>query len=262
MIDNFRLIICYTNIRINSTYCYYFSKKGYESMSEIKYIELKEYAVIGDVHGCYDEMIMLIKKIYDEDHSHNRTIIFAGDIIDRGQEQEKVLNTIMSFCNSEKAYMVLGNHEFKLLRALKGAQVRASKMLKKTIDVVNKKGGKYKLDIISFLENLPYQLFVNDDVIIAHAGIKEDLQGVSTKEAKAFSIYGEPTGEFDKKGYPIRRDWAREYTGNKIVIYGHQIVDQVQWSNNVINIDTGCFKTGILSAVLMPERKVIQVAKS
>ena len=71
------------------------------------------------------------------------------------------------------------------------------------------------------------------------------------------AIYGDITGRKLEDGRPERLDWAADYK-EMTVIYGHTIVDTVRWRNNTINIDTGCFRTGILTAVRMPEREIVQ----
>ncbi|MBO5303419.1 MAG: metallophosphoesterase [Lachnospiraceae bacterium] len=66
--------------------------------------------VIGDVHGCYDEMMALIKLI--EENDNDAKIIFVGDLIDRGPDVIKVLNWAMEHITSDGKYQgVRGNHE-------------------------------------------------------------------------------------------------------------------------------------------------------
>ena len=97
-----------------------------------------------------------------------------------------------------------------------------------------------------------------------HGGLKEELQDLDSKDRKlrgrikTMAIYGDITGRKLEDGRPERLDWAAGYRGRTTVIYGHTIVDKVEWRNNTVNIDTGCFRTGVLTAVRMPEREFVQ----
>ena len=76
---------------------------------------------------------------------------------------------------------------------------------------------------------------------------------------REFAMYGETTGETDEFGLPIRYNWAAEYRGRAMVIYGHTPVPEPEWLNRTINIDTGCVFGGKLTALRYPERELISV---
>lgn len=78
------------------------------------------YDVIGDVHGCADELEALLAhlgyEVRDGAYRHpERTAIFVGDLIDRGPAQLRVLRTVKAMVDAGSARMVLGNHEFNAL---------------------------------------------------------------------------------------------------------------------------------------------------
>ena len=56
-------------------------------------------------------------------------------------------------------------------------------------------------------------------------------------KVREFALYGETTGETDEFGLPVRYNWAAEYRGNAIVVYGHTPVPEPEWLNKTINID-------------------------
>ena len=103
--------------------------------------------------------------------------------------------------------------------------------------------------------------FVLDDgkLVVAHAGMKADMQGRSSAAVRSFSFYGETTGETDEFGLPIRYNWAGDYRGSAAVVYGHTPVPEAEWLNNTICIDTGCVFGGKLTALRYPERELVQV---
>ena len=103
--------------------------------------------------------------------------------------------------------------------------------------------------------------FVLDDgkLVVAHAGIREEMQGRSSGAIRGFCLYGETTGETDEFGLPVRYNWAAEYRGDARVVYGHTPVPEAEWVNGTICIDTGCVFGGKLSALRYPEMELVDV---
>lgn len=228
--------------------------------------------VIGDIHGCFRELAELLERLgYDVDSEkglitgspEGRSLIFTGDFTDRGPEPVKVLRLAMDAVKSGRAWSVRGNHEEKLLQKLKKG-TPAKEEVMETINAVKAEGPDFVREVIGFIEELPYAILCGDDILIAHAGLKEKLQDLDTDDRKmrsrikAMAIYGDITGRQLEDGRPERLDWAAWYGGRRTVIYGHSIIEKPEWRNNTANIDTGCFKTGILTAVRMPEREFVQ----
>jgi protein phosphatase len=85
------------------------------------------------------------------------------------------------------------------------------------------------------------------------------MQGRGSGEVRAFALYGETTGETDAYGLPVRHNWAAEYRGRAMVVYGHTPVLQPEWLNNTLCIDTGCVYGGSLTALRYPERVTVSV---
>ena len=59
--------------------------------------------------------------------------------------------------------------------------------------------------------------------MVAHAGMKQEMQGRGSGEVREFALYGESTGEIDEFGLPVRYNWAGEYRGEAMVVYGHTL---------------------------------------
>src|SRR5205807_1302835 len=89
--------------------------------------------------------------------------------------------------------------------------------------------------------------------------MKEEMQGRGSGKVRDFALYGETTGETDEFGLPIRYNWAAEYRGRAMVVYGHTPVPQPDWLNRTINIDTGCVFGGSLTALRYPEKELMSV---
>ena len=85
------------------------------------------------------------------------------------------------------------------------------------------------------------------------------MQGRGSGKVRDFALYGETTGETDEFGLPVRYNWAAEYRGQAMVVYGHTPVPEPEWLNRTINIDTGCVFGGKLTALRYPERELVSV---
>jgi protein phosphatase len=95
--------------------------------------------------------------------------------------------------------------------------------------------------------------------VVAHAGLPERYHGRASARVRTFCLYGETNGETDEFGLPVRYDWARDYRGDAMVIYGHTPVLEPEWVNKTLCLDTGCVFGGKLSALRYPEREIVQV---
>jgi protein phosphatase len=94
---------------------------------------------------------------------------------------------------------------------------------------------------------------------VAHAGLKQEMQGRSSGAVRAFALYGETTGETDAFGLPVRYNWAADYRGRAMVVYGHTPVPEAEWLNRTICLDTGCVFGGKLTALRYPEKELVSV---
>lgn len=221
--------------------------------------------IIGDVHGCYQELITLLKKlgyVISDDfkvvHPDGRKIIFVGDLVDRGPEVVNVLKLVMTMVKDNIALCVPGNHDMKLLRKLKGHDVQITHGLEGTVKQLENQA--IDEEIINFLENLvSHYVFDDGKLIVAHAGLKEQYHGRLSKRVFSFALYGETTNETDEYGLPVRNNWAKDYYGKALVVYGHTPQEEVLIINNTINIDTGCVFGGKLTAFRYPERILVDV---
>ena len=237
--------------------------------------------IIGDVHGCCDELEQLLQKLgyvateYADKsdsfwnfptytHPQGRKALFLGDLVDRG---ERVLDTLKLVHNMQKAdaaLCILGNHENKLIRKLNGKNVKINHGLEQTIAEIEAIEPEQRdlvcHEINTWLKSLISHYVLDDGkLVIAHAGLREELQGRGSGYVRNFALYGETTGEIDKFGFPVRYQWANEYRGKAMVVYGHVPVLEAEWLNNTIDIDTGCVFGGKLTALRYPERELVSV---
>jgi protein phosphatase len=226
--------------------------------------------IIGDVHGCYEELTALLSKLGYEIESGTdgprvtpptgRRAVFVGDLVDRGPAIPEVLRAVMKMVEQGTAFCVPGNHDMKLLRKLRGRDVQLTHGLRDSIEQLERETPEFKQRVMKFLDDLvSHYVFDDGKLVVAHAGMKEEMQGRGSGKVRDFALYGETTGETDEYGLPVRYNWAAEYRGKAMVVYGHTPVAEPEWLNRTINIDTGCVFGGKLTALRYPERELISV---
>lgn len=227
--------------------------------------------VIGDVHGCADELEALLEKLgylvtWGEERSvrvdapHGRTAVFVGDLCDRGPRSPDVLRIVMSMEAAGTGMTVQGNHDKKLMRWLDGRDVKVAHGLQQTIDQMNLENAAFRKEVKGFVDELRSHYWLDAGrLAVAHAGLKEEMIGRGSSTVRDFALYGETTGEIDAFGLPVRLDWAAKYRGATTVVYGHTPVPEAEWVNNTICIDTGCVFGGKLTALRWPERELVSV---
>jgi len=114
--------------------------------------------------------------------------------------------------------------------------------------------------VATFLDALVGHYVLDDGkLVVAHAGLKESMHGRSSGGVREFALFGETTGETDEFGLPVRYNWAADYRGKPLVVYGHTPVPEPVFLNGTVNIDTGCVFGGKLTALRYPERETVSV---
>jgi protein phosphatase len=227
--------------------------------------------IIGDVHGCYDELLELLAALgYELDavtgmrHPNGRKAVFVGDLVDRGPGVVEVVNLVRRMAIGGQAFCAPGNHDEKLKRKLSGRNVRVSHGMEQSLAQIaalsTEERAVWTSDYKKFVDSLvSHYILDGGALIVAHAGMKAEYQGRSSSRVREFAMYGETTGETDEFGLPVRANWAADYRGRAAVVYGHTPTPEANWLNETINIDTGCVFGGKLTALRWPERELVSV---
>jgi protein phosphatase len=228
--------------------------------------------IIGDIHGCAEELTALLERLgygprSAEDpswyHPQGRKAIFLGDLTDRGPASVPVLRRVLAMVRAGTALYVPGNHCNKLMRHLKGNRVRVGHGLEQTLAEFAALPAGERRELADATREMiatapPYLWLDGGQLVVTHAGIKEWMIGQVTERIRVFCLYGDVSGALDERGFPVRRDWAQDYRGSAAVVYGHTVHPEAVWVNNTINIDQGCVFGGQLTALRWPERTIVQ----
>lgn len=238
--------------------------------------EAGPFDIIGDVHGCAPELRQLLATLGYERaviadaetpwgdelwrHPQGRRVIFVGDLVDRGPAILDAVRIVRNMLREGAAFCVAGNHDVKLVRWLRGKKLQIKHGLQRSIDEIEPLDAADRARLASFLDSLlSHYVFDGGKLVVAHAGLREEMHGRTSGGVREFCLYGETTGETDEFGLPVRYNWAAEYRGRAMVVYGHTPVPEPQWVNNTANIDTGAVFGGALTALRYPEREFVSV---
>jgi diadenosine tetraphosphatase ApaH/serine/threonine PP2A family protein phosphatase len=204
--------------------------------------------VIGDLHGCYDEAIDLLDKLAV---TSTDRVIFAGDLIDRGPQRRECLDLAM------RNECILGNHEEKHLRMRHRPDSALIPDHLETRRVLANADYEY-------FESLPLYLLIPEAAAaVVHAGV---LPGLPLAEQPAsILLHGQcirpPAGssQWPSKAPADWKFWTNYWKGPERVIFGHTVLDRPLIAEWAVGIDTGCVHGRTLTAVVLPEWRLVSV---
>jgi protein phosphatase len=235
--------------------------------------ETGPFDVIGDVHGCRAELEELLGELgyevsrdaegraVDAAHPAGRRAAFVGDLVDRGPDTPGVLRLVMGMVRSGHALAVSGNHEHKLVQALRGRKVKVAHGLAESLAQLSDEPEDFRKEVESFCYDLvSHYVLDGGALVLAHAGLPERYHGRASGRVRSFALYGDTTGETDEFGLPVRYPWANDYRGKAMVLYGHTPVPDAEWVNGTMCLDTGVVFGGKLTALRYPEKELVSVA--
>lgn len=233
--------------------------------------------IIGDIHGCYEELMSLLVQLgyeqNDEDlyiHPEGRKFMSIGDIMSRGPESLKTMQFFQRHVEQDLAYMTDSNHGWKIARWLDGRNVElkhGDEKVAQEFELYEKEHGSVKAEKLkdvlkNFLLKAPSHFVLTRNgvktAICTHAGIKDEYIGKQSATIQDFCRYGDTDGIHDD-GKPIRIDWYVHHKGSLPIIWGHDPKPQPLRVNNTINIDQGVVFGGKLTAMRYPEQQFVSV---
>jgi hypothetical protein len=190
--------------------------------------------IIGDVHGCADELENLLKEV---GYLRGKDIlIFVGDLVRKGPDSKRVVKIAREL----NAVTVRGNHD------------------QYAIEDPSNSLGLLDEDL-EYLRNTPLSLTIPQlDTLVVHAGIVPGIPIQTTEPLVLMTmrniVEGKPTPS-EKEGAP----WISLWNGPTHVVFGHDAKRGLQKTQFATGLDTGCVYGKTLTALVLPEKKLISV---
>ena len=206
--------------------------------------------VIGDVHGCAKEFEALIKTLKPKPKDR---ILQVGDLINRGPDSHRTVEIAREY----NVRCVLGNHEVRLLRAKKQ---KSTKDLKNydhsTLNQLTRDDWKFLKKMQPHIHRSKLK------TVVVHAGFlpkpawhKQDIDTIS--QIQVIDADGKPA---KREAAPDAPSWADLWHGKPFVVYGHTARLKVFKRPGSIGIDTGCVYGGSLTAYVLENQSIVQIA--
>lgn len=202
--------------------------------------------VIGDVHGCIDELVELLRVA---GWTRDDRLVLAGDLVAKGPDSRAVVQ----LARERGALAVLGNHDAHVLKHREGRGDALKGTHREVAETLTEADWRY-------LELLPLYLdFPELNALVVHAGL---LPGVPVSEQPRHLLLN--MRSIDARGEPSTRveggrPWAELWPGPRFVLFGHDAIRKLQRAPHALGLDTGCVYGGHLSALWLPERRLVQV---
>jgi len=200
--------------------------------------------VVGDIHGCFDELTDLLDLIKLK---NNDRVVAVGDLITKGPKDAEVLDL---FISDRRFSSVVGNHDRKIRQKLRGEPMRLTKEQRKTLVELERDREGYA----AYLRSLPYTIDLGSHLVV-HAGVRP---GVSLEEQMASDLTEIRTMGADpsrRRGLP----WYKVYQGRQTVLFGHWPSERPRRGPNAIGLDTACVYGGRLTAFIIDIQEFVSV---
>lgn len=233
--------------------------------------------VIGDIHGCFDELLELLSKLgYRKNldgyyvHPEGRRFLSVGDVMSRGPRSLDTMQLFQKHIVAGLAYMIDSNHGWKIARWLDGRKVQLQHgdelLAKEFVRYEQEHGEQEALQLKELLREMllkaPSHYIIQQHhvnvAVVAHAGIRDEYIGKHSPAISDFCRYGDTAG-FDEAGKPIRREWYQQHKTKEWIIWGHDPKPEPLMISRTINIDQGVVFGGKLTALRFPEKQFVTV---
>jgi serine/threonine protein phosphatase 1 len=209
---------------------------------------MKRTLVIGDIHGCFAELMDLLDAAA---LTAGDSIIALGDLADRGPDSVAV---VRFFQNHSNACSLMGNHEHKHILGFQGVvELSTSQIL-----VREQFTEENYPEFIRFISTFPFYIELPEAILI-HGCLEP---GIRLSQQSESVLIGSMCGEaYLRRKYG--RPWYELITESKPVIAGHHDYSKAGkptiYHDKVYLIDTGCCYGHQLTGLLLPDFQIIQV---
>lgn len=200
--------------------------------------------VLGDIHGCFDELTDLLGVLHLE---LDDRVIAVGDLITKGPKNRQVLELLMS---DRRFSSVVGNHDRKIRQKLRGEPVRLNKDQRRVVQELGRDPAPYA----SYLRSLPFTIDVGSYLIV-HAGIRPGVELDKQMASDMTEIRTMGANPPKRRGVA----WYSVYRGPQTILFGHWPAKQPRRAPFAIGLDTGCVYGGKLTAFVLESEEFLSV---
>ena len=226
----------------------------------------ERFYVVGDIHGRCDLFDALIEAIEEDDRQAGQadtTVVLLGDLVDRGPESARVIETARQWGERRKLRYIAGNHEEMFLESFEDKEMLRHFLKHGGKQTVLSYGIKKKRYNELGMKELQAEL--HELVPDTHRKFLADMEDMVIAGDYVFVHAGinprHPVEE--QKASDLR--WIRDRflqhrePFSHVVVHGHTIFEDIEHTPHRIGIDTGAFRTGRLTALVLEgdQRRVI-----
>ena len=201
--------------------------------------------VVGDIHGCYDELCDLLSLVNFNKHDR---LIAVGDLVVKGPKSIQVLEL---FISDKRFSSVVGNHDRKLRQRWRGEPVRLTKEQRQTLNELEFHRERY----FQYLRSLPYTIDLGSHLVV-HAGVRPGVPLARQMVSDLTEIRTMGADPTLRRGVP----WFAVYRGPKTVLFGHWPSRKPRRAAHAIGLDTACVYGGRLTAFIIETDEFVSVA--
>ena len=200
--------------------------------------------VVGDIHGCYDELMELLEKA---DLGKDDRVVAVGDLITKGPKSREVLELFMT---DARFSTVIGNHDLALRRKWNGEEIELKAAQKEAHKELRGEKDAYA----AFFNRLPFTIDLETHLVV-HAGLRPNVELYSQTTDDMTLIRTLGADRESDEGTP----WYHVYFGEKIVLFGHWPAPEPRRGKNAIGLDTGCVYGYNLTAYVIETDEFVTV---
>ena len=185
--------------------------------------------VIGDLHGCFDELTDLLDLI---NLRKGDRVVAVGDLVVKGPKNGEVLDL---FIQDKRFSSVIGNHDRKLRQHWRGEPTRLTKEQEETLVQLDVERERYS----DYLKSLPFTIDLGSHLVV-HAGVRPGVPLNRQMTSDLTEIRTMGANPSNRRGVP----WYKIYRGRKIVLFGHWPAKAPRVAQRANGLDTACVYGG------------------
>lgn len=213
--------------------------------------------VIGDLHGCHQEALDLLEAA---NYSDNDRVIFVGDLVDRGPDNDKCLDLAINIQKKQKCFSsILGNHEEKHLKYLNGSVKNTNRIHQFTASQLTNEHFEWIKTLPCYIKLPEYNALVVHAGLMPNRTLDDQVKTGHIMHIQMIENENNPQSKWTSKAPDGWKFWTNFYNGPERVIFGHSVLTEPLVTEFAVGIDGGaCFGLE-LWGVILPTWEIVKV---